>query len=84
MSKVAKELEETVESDIEDTEVKALVDIAEVAMVKAARKTAGHDWRVITAERRGILLVTVGLKVAVLMVMVTKMVNLKEIMISQE
>ena len=82
-SKVAKELEETVASDIEDTEVKALVDIAEVTMVKAARKTAGHDWRVITAERRGILIVTDGLKVAVLMVMVTKMVNLKEIMISQ-
>ena len=48
-SKVAKELEETVASDIEDTEVKALVDIAEVTMVKAARTTVGYDWRAINA-----------------------------------
>ena len=82
-SKVAKELEETVASDIEDTEVKARVDISEVAMVKAARTTVGYDWRVINAERMGTLLATVGLKVVVLMVMVTKMMNLKEIMISQ-
>ena len=81
-SKVAKELEETVASDIEDTEVRARVDIAEVAIVKA-RTTVGYDWRVINAERMGTLLATVGLKVVVLMVMVTKMMNLKEIMISQ-
>ena len=67
-SKVAKELEETVASDIEDTEVKARVGIAEVAMVKAARTTVGYDWRVIYAERMGTLLATVGLKVVVLMV----------------